>query len=297
MALASAYPLAARAASHRHLPRPFLKWAGGKGQLLGQYEPLFPLSFQRYCEPFLGGGAVFFHLHRYPLLQQRLLAPTARGSLLMDINPELVNVYRVVRDRATELIELLSEHQAQHSSEYYYWMRSRHDLNELERAARLIYLNKTCFNGLYRENSQGHFNVPVGRYVNPTICDSEALHAAAAALKGTDIQPGDFTQVRPWALGPRDFVYFDPPYYPLSATSSFTRYSRDGFSPDDQIRLRDTFADLAELGVQVMLSNSDCEFVRDLYQDFRIHSIAASRSINSKASKRGKITEVLVTSY
>ncbi|MBW4690537.1 MAG: DNA adenine methylase [Lyngbya sp. HA4199-MV5] len=265
-------------------PRPFLKWAGGKGQLIQQYIPHFPKQFSTYHEPFLGGGAVFFHL-----LPAR--------SRLMDINPELVNVYCCVRDQVESLIACLKEHRDRHCVEYYYQVRASTNGSSVERAARLIYLNKTCFNGLYRENSKGLFNVPIGRYKNPTICDFELLYATSASLRSTRIKLNSFEAVLEDATNSQDFVYLDPPYHPISATSKFTAYNRYAFTEADQIRLRDTFVKLAERGVNVMLSNSDCSFVRDLYQDFTINTIVASRAINSNAEKRGKITEVLVTSY
>lgn len=271
------------------LPRPFLKWAGGKSQLIPQYVPYFPQDFATYYEPFLGGGAVFFYLYgkstkKFP-------------GVLTDINSELVNVYCCVRDRVEELIELLAQHQKNHSQEYYYRMRSCVTGTPVEMAARLIYLNKTCFNGLYRENSKGEFNVPMGRYKNPTICNAELLRVVSASLQSVEIEVRPFEAVLDFAKTAEDFVYFDPPYHPLSNTSNFTGYSRYSFNEQDQIRLRDTFAEIAQRGVKVMLSNSDCPFIRELYKDFRIHEILAARAINSKAEKRGKITELLVISY
>lgn len=264
-------------------PRPFLKWAGGKGQLFSQYQPFFPESFATYHEPFLGGGAIFF----------RLLPQQAR---LTDINSELVNVYCCVRDRVEAVILLLEQHQRLHSSEYYYKVRANPGKTALERAARLIYLNKTCFNGLYRENSKGEFNVPMGRYKAPRVCDPDLLRSVSQALAQTQIEVKSFDAVLDTASS-QDFVYFDPPYHPISLTSRFTEYHRYSFHEADQTRLRDAFRQLAERGVKVMLSNSDCELVRNLYKDFQIHTIFASRAINSNAQKRGKITELLVTSY
>jgi len=215
----------------------------------------------------------------------------------MDINPELVNVYCCVRDHVEALIDCLKYHRDRHGADYYYQVRADVNGSPIERAARLIYLNKTCFNGLYRENSKGLFNVPMGRYKNPTICDVELLRATSAALRSTRIELSSFEAVLQDANSSKDFVYLDPPYHPISATSKFTSYNRYAFTENDQIQLRDTFVTLAERGVNVMLSNSDCPFVRDLYQDFTIYTIVASRAINSNAEKRGKITEVLVTSY
>jgi len=267
--------------------RPFLKWAGGKGRLLNQYEPFFPASCVTYYEPFLGGGAVFFHL-----------IGRASHAVLGDINPELVNVYCCVRDRPTELIALLEHHRRCHNPSYYYQVRQQHKLaNPVERAARLLYLNKTCYNGLYRENSRGQFNVPVGRYKNPTICDPDLLQAASAALQGTKIEEFSFTAILDWPLSSQDFVYFDPPYHPISSTSCFTNYNRYGFTVDDQVRLAQVFRQLATQGVRIMLSNSDCEFIRNLYQEFNIYPIQAARAINSQSKRRGKIGELLITSY
>lgn len=265
-------------------PRPFLKWAGGKSKLIPQYSFHFPRNFSNYYEPFLGGGAIFFHLQ-------------PRQAVLMDINSELVNVYQCVRDRLNELIEVLKAHRDAHCHEYYYYMRGCIPTAAVERAARLIYLNKTCFNGLYRENSKGQFNVPMGSYKNPGIFDPDLLVAASRSLQSTTIQQSPFEAVLNYAQTSQDFVYFDPPYFPISATSNFTAYNRYTFKQEDHVRLRDTFVTLANRGVKVMLSNSDCPFVRDLYQGFNIHLITAARAINSKATRRGKITELLITSY
>jgi DNA adenine methylase len=252
--------------------------------LIEQYMPHFPNYFESYYEPFLGGGAIFFHLQ-------------PRRAVLMDINPELVNVYCCIRDQVEQVIRLLTKHERSHGQEYYYQMRATNGKTRVERAARLIYLNRTCFNGLYRENSKGIFNVPMGRYKNPTICNADLLRSVSLALKGTRIAVGPFDTILDYAETGRDFVYFDPPYHPISATSSFTAYNRYSFHPHDQIRLRDTFAELARRGVKVMLSNSDCPFIRDLYQDFNIQIVSAARAINSNAQKRGKINELLITSY
>jgi DNA adenine methylase len=263
--------------------KPFLKWAGGKGRLIPQYQPFLPQSFDTYYEPFLGGGALFFHLR-------------PRRAVLSDINPELVNVYTCVRDRVDDLIQHLEHHAANHSHDYYYQMRSSNPNASIERAARLLYLNKTCFNGLYRVNAKGQFNVPMGRYRNPRICDPDLLRTASDALQGAIIIQRSFKDVLDSALSAQDFIYFDPPYQPLSLTSNFTSYSRDAFTAEHQIQLRDVFAQLAQQKIRAILSNSDCSFIRDLYQGFDIQTIQAARAINSHASKRGKINEVLVMS-
>ncbi len=271
------------------LPRPFLKWAGGKTQLISQYQPLFPPQFKNYYEPFLGGGAVFFYL-----FQEH---SSGFNAVLSDVNEELINLYRCVQTDVEALIKALELHQVKHNCEYYYQVRAQKNHTLVKKAARIIYLNKTCFNGLYRENSKGEFNVPIGRYKNPTICNAELLRADSLALRSVILEVRDFDKVLDEAKTDQDFVYFDPPYYPLSNTSQFTSYSRYNFNEKDQIRLRDVFAELANRGVKVMLSNSDCPFIRELYQKFRIHEVSAARSINSKGAHRGKISEVVVTSY
>jgi DNA adenine methylase len=265
-------------------PRPFLKWAGGKSRLIQQYIPYFPKSYKNYYEPFLGGGAVFFYLQ-----------PTA--AILTDINAELINTYCCVRDCVEELICLLKEHKIRHNKDYYYNIRNNSGGTDIEKAARLIYLNKTCFNGLYRVNSQGKFNVPLGKYENPNICPDALLRTASEALSTSKIKHTNFIDVLNYATNSDDFIYFDPPYYPVSETSYFTAYSTYRFAKEQQVELKDVFEKLAERGVKVMLSNSDCEFIRNLYNSFNIHTISASRAINSNAKKRGKITELLVTSY
>jgi DNA adenine methylase len=217
----------------------------------------------------------------------------------------LVNAYLCVRDRADELLTALEHHSQHHASDYYYQVRAQQAASEdwqrkgisVDRAARLIYLNKTCFNGLYRENSKGLFNVPIGSYKTPNICDAGLIMSASRALQNASIEVQSFESVLGQASTSRDFVYLDPPYHPISQTSSFTAYSRNAFSVADQVRLRDVFVTLAGRGVKVMLSNSDCPFIRDLYQGYPIHTVQASRNINSKGASRGKIAEVVVTSY
>jgi DNA adenine methylase len=270
--------------THAIAARPFLKWAGGKGRLIQQYTNFFPKGYKTYYEPFLGGGAIFFHLQ-------------PQQAVLTDINPALVNVYRCVRNDVEAVIALLAQYQQQHSKDYYYHMRSNPGSTPIEKAARLIYLNKTCFNGLYRENSKGEFNVPFGQYKNPRVCHPDLLRDASIALQTAAVDVRSFEAVLEVAKTPEDFVYFDPPYHPLSATSCFTTYSRHAFNQHDQVRLRDIFVELARRQVKVMLSNSDCDFVRELYRDFDIYSITATRAINCHADRRGKITEVLVMSY
>lgn len=266
--------------------RPFIKWAGGKSRLIEQYKPFLPTDYTRYHEPFLGGGALFFYLA--PQLHAQ-----GKKAFLSDLNPELINVYTCVRDRVEELIVHLAKHQEQHEETHYYKVRSQLQTQPIERAARFIYLNKTCFNGLYRENSKGLFNVPMGRYKNPKICAPDLLRPASAALQIADISERPFTAIADRATGHEDFVYFDPPYHPLSDTSKFTAYSRDRFGVEQQTELKALMEHLASRNVSVLTSNSDCPFIRDLYKNFTVETITATRSINSKASKRGKITEVL----
>ncbi|MEL6158149.1 MAG: DNA adenine methylase [Cyanobacteria bacterium J06623_5] len=277
----------ASANSQIALARPFIKWAGGKSRLIEQYKPFLPVSYDRYHEPFLGGGALFFHLA--PQLQQQ-----GKTAYLSDLNPELVNVYRCVRDHVEPLIEKLAEHQQRHGEAHYYLVRSQLETSPILRAARFIYLNKTCYNGLYRENSKGLFNVPIGRYKNPRICAPELLRPASAALQVANISERPFLSVADHAAGPRDFVYFDPPYHPLSDTSKFTAYSRYRFATEQQIELRNLIQQLSDRQVTLLASNSDCPFIRELYAGFTVKTITAARSINSKATKRGKITEVLI---
>ncbi|MBZ8182656.1 DNA adenine methylase [Oscillatoria salina] len=271
--------------SRTQLPRPFLKWAGGKSKLISQYLPYIP-KFNNYFEPFLGGGALFFYLQ-------------PKKAFLSDINEELINVYCCVRDRPEELLTHLKTHQAQHDRHYYYQIRATSPQTNIARAARFIYLNKTCFNGLYRENSQGKFNVPIGRYKNPKIYQPELLFAASKALQNQQIKHCSFENILTHAQTSNDFVYFDPPYYPLSSTSSFTNYSRHSFAQAEQIKLQQICQQLTQRGVKVMLSNSDCDFIRQLYSNsqFKLIEISAGRAINSKAQRRGKITELLIISY
>ena len=217
-------------------------------------------------------------------------------SLLSDVNPSLVDVYLALRDCVDEVIRALRRHR--HEEDYYYKTRALQPggLSLPERAARVIYLNKTCYNGLYRENRAGQFNVPFGRYKIPTICDEPNLRAASQALQSVRIACRHFSSVLD-AAQPGDFVYIDPPYHPVSKTANFTAYDRNGFGEKDQIQLRDVFSELARNGVQAMLSNSDTPFIRGLYAGFAISRVYATRAVNSKADSRGKVTEVIVCNY
>ncbi|MCO6450033.1 MAG: DNA adenine methylase [Caldilineales bacterium] len=273
--------------------RPFLKWAGSKKQLLSQLEPLFPSEFGRYSEPFVGSGAVFFHLWNHGRLGDEVF--------LLDGNDELINVYQVVRDQVEALIARLAVHQTRHNQEYFYHIRGldREEgvaLAPVERAARTIYLNKTCYNGLFRVNSRGQFNAPMGRYRNPAILQEDVLRGASVALHGAHLRAQDFRAVTELAR-PGDFFYFDPPYVPLSETAHFTSYTAASFGPKEQQALAGVFAALAEKGCYCMLSNSYTPIILDLYQDFRIEVVTASRAINSDAGGRGRVREVVVLSY
>lgn len=262
--------------------KPFLKWAGGKRQLISQYEPYFPARFNHYFEPFAGSAAIFFYLRPH-------------RATLSDSNGRLIEVYRVVRDHVEELIVGLQGHL--NEPDYYYAVRAQdvEQLSAIERAARFIYLNKTCYNGLYRVNKKGRFNVPFGRYTKPKICDEARLRAVSALLQKTNLRVEDFeASVQTAAAG--DFIYFDPPYAPLSKTSSFTAYERNGFGEQEQRRLARVVQRLTRLGVSVMLSNSSAPLTYALYDtpDYRLIPVQARRSINSQANKRGAIQELLI---
>ncbi len=261
--------------------RPFLKWAGGKTQLLPQIFARFPTNFRRYHEPFIGGGAVFFSLQPYV-------------GILSDINEDLVATYQAIKNNVEGVIRALQKHRT--DADYYYAVRAQHDahLGTVRGAARTIFLNRTCFNGLYRVNRKGQFNVPYGRYANPTICNAENLRNVSAALADADIrQSSVFNIGRRVRRG--DLVYFDPPYDPVSASSSFTSYARLAFGREEQARLAAFFRRLANRGVHVVLSNSDTPFIRDLYRGFRIDRVYARRAINSRADRRGRVGEVIVS--
>ncbi len=266
---------------------PFLKWAGGKGRLLRQYASLFPATFRNYFEPFLGGGAVYFHLSQNREFQK---------AFISDYNPELTNCYKMVQKEPKKLLALLSK--MRNDKHLFYKERARDvsQLTDLERAARLIYLNRTCFNGLYRVNSQGQFNVPFGRYKNPRIADAGNLMAASAVLQNAAIHTGSFEGLVSKAKR-GDFVYFDPPYQPVSRTASFTSYTKNSFNLADQARLARLAAHLHERGVLVMVSNSDTEEIRDLYKSFDLTIVKAARAINCRADGRGVVNELVLRSY
>jgi DNA adenine methylase len=270
------------------IPHPFLKWAGGKRQLISQMNKYFPKKFNKYIEPFVGGGAVLFYLK-------------PKFSIIIDINKELINCYKVIKNNVKELIELLKTHK--NEKNYYYKIRALdrdkekfNELSNVERASRLIYLNRCCYNGLYRVNSKGEFNVPFGKYKNPNFCDEENLLSVSEALKNVKIIHGSFEICLDYAEN-GDFIYFDPPYHPISKTSSFTSYTKDNFGENSQFELFNVFKQLDEKGCRIMLSNSYNEYIQNLYEDYKIITLDARRAINCNAKKRGSINVLLITNY
>ncbi len=266
---------------------PLIKWVGGKRQLMHELLRNMPESYNRYYEPFVGGGALFFELQPF-------------GGYISDMNEELINFYSVVRDNVHELISSLKKHEI--TKEYFLNIRNidrtekYKNISNVEKASRFIYLNRTCFNGMYRVNSQGQFNVPFGHYKNPRIVDTYNLINCSALLKKTEIECCDFSLILN-RVKKGDFVYLDPPYVPLSETSSFTSYTKDGFDIDMQIKLRDVCNELDSKGVMFMLSNSDTKLVKELYAPYDIKKVYAKRHINANAFGRGKISEILVRNY
>ncbi|MGC4100790.1 DNA adenine methylase [Ferruginibacter sp.] len=262
---------------------PFLKWVGGKRSIIKELTGRMPATYNNYFEPFIGGGALFFEIK-----------PT-KGHL-SDANLDLIITYKVVQKDVEKLIEALKKHQRLHCEEYYYRVRSRHDLDDpVEVAARMIYLNKTCFNGLWRVNKKGEFNVPMGKYANPGICQEDNLRACSKALKNTIIEYKDYEKIEPKE---GDFCYFDPPYHPINDTS-FTAYSMSDFTEKDQQNLADFCKTLHRNGVKIMLSNSNTEFIRNLYRGniFNINIVNAPRNVNCKPNGRNSVEEVLITNY
>ncbi|MFG5387549.1 DNA adenine methylase [Enterococcus faecalis] len=276
------------------LVKPFVKWAGGKRQLMSEIIKYKPKTYKKFVEPFVGGGSVFMELQN-------------NKTVINDFNSELINTYIVIRDNLDELIQELEKHKENDSKEYYYTLREwdrngiLEEKSNVERASRFIYLNKTCFNGLFRVNSQGQFNVPYGNYKNPNIVNKEVLIADSKFLNksGIKIMNEDFEKAAKTARK-GDFVYFDPPYAPLVEDSqSFVGYTLNGFDYEEQVRLRDLFIELDKKGCFVMLSNSSSKLIHDLYSDYKENTIiiGATRNINSKASGRGKVDEVLIMNY
>jgi len=270
-------------------PKPFIKWAGGKRQLIKDLLTHIPKQFNTYFEPFIGGGALFFETQ-------------PAKAYISDINPDLINVYQVIKNNVEDLIKDLKKYK--YDEDYFYKVRnldrtrSYESYTDVKRASRFIYLNKTCFNGLYRVNSKGYNNVPFGKYDNPKIIDAENLRLCSEALRNTAINTGSFLLIEHIAQA-GDFVYFDPPYVPISKTSYFTSYSKDGFGKQEQEELRDLFNRLTKRGVYCMLSNSYVEEVLEMYKEYKdeIHTVSATRIINCKSENRGKIKEVIITNY
>ncbi|MDD5749877.1 MAG: DNA adenine methylase [Patescibacteria group bacterium] len=275
-------------------PKPFVKWVGGKRQLLKQFKELglytpdgFDPLKSTYHEPFVGGGAVFLDL-------------LPKKAILSDLNPELITTYKVIKNDVGKLIKLLKTYK--YDKDFYLKIRNKRikSLSDIQVAARFIYLNRTCFNGLYRVNSKGEFNVPMGEYNNPLICDEDNLKKISKALKNVKLYHEDYKKVLQRAKK-GDFIYFDPPYYPVNKTSSFTNYTAQDFLEKEQEELRDTFLALHKKGCFVMLSNSDTPFINKLYskidKKIKVNKVFAGRNINSDAKKRGKIKEVLVINY
>lgn len=269
---------------------PFVKWVGGKRQLLNEIEKHIPKQFSRYYEPFIGGGAVLFHVQ-------------PKNAVINDSNEELVNLYNIIKESPEELIDDLKKHK--NEEKYFYELRGIDrekekylKLSNIQRASRIIFLNKTCYNGLFRVNSSGEFNSPFGRYKNPNIVNDVTIKAVGNYLKNSDIQilntdyEKSLSKIRKGA-----FVYFDPPYDPISDSSSFTGYTKNGFDRAQQERLKKVCDKLNDKGIKFLLSNSSTEFIRNLYKDYSIFFIKAKRAINSKGNGRGETTEVFVKNY
>lgn len=291
--------------------RPFIKWVGGKSQLIEQLEAQLPADFDNwenvtYIEPFVGGGAMLFYmLQRYPNINH---------AIINDINSDLATCYRTVRDTPEQLISSLKDIEKAYLAletedgrkDFFMAVRERYNeknLDPIENTTKFFFLNRTCFNGLYRVNKKGLFNVPFGKYANPTICDPETIRKDSELLQRVEIINGDFEATFEYAHG-NTFFYFDPPYRPLSDTSSFNDYAKEAFNDDAQIRLKEYCDRIHEAGFRFMLSNSDCKgkneednFFDVLYQAYQIERVWASRNINSNPNKRGKLTEILVHNY
>ena len=270
------------------MARPFIKWVGGKRQLLPALTQIIPAKIKMYYEPFVGGGAVFWHLAEEQRFEQ---------AILNDANAELVNLYMMVQQFPDKLIETLQHHMTQewNTQTYFTAIRAQDpsSLGNISRAARFIYLNKTAFNGLYRVNKSGQFNAPFGRYTNPTLLDEANLRACSQVLYKTTICCGDFVTVSQDA-GPGDVVYFDPPYVPVNATSNFTSYTAGNFSLNDQHRLALQAKILVGKGATVLVSNSDTETTRMVYAGLEVYPVQARRNVNSKGDGRGCVGEVIL---
>lgn len=292
--------------------KPFVKWVGGKGQLLATLETLLPADIENcerltYVEPFVGGGAMlFFMLQRFK--------KNIGSAVINDINSNLVLAYRVVKNNPDQLVQNLEKLQTfyysipDEESRRAFYLQTRQKFNDgglsdVDNTMYFFFLNRTCFNGLYRVNSKGNFNVPFGKYSQPTICDAATIYADSELLQNVEISSGDFEQMEKYVTA-NTFVYFDPPYRPLDATSNFNSYAKEAFNDAEQIRLKNFFAALSQKGAKLMLSNSDCkgrnpedDFFDELYKDFIIERVYASRFVNANAAKRGKLTELLIRNY
>jgi DNA adenine methylase len=289
------------------LARPFIKWVGGKSQLLNEISDNYPLNFTKYCEPFVGGGAVLFDI---------LSTKHPETVLINDINKELINTYSQIKNNCDGMINQLSEIQTLYKSNsleenkaFFYEKRKRfnelkvngNDAENLEKAALFIFLNKTCFNGLYRVNSKGLFNVPFNNAKNPLLCDEENLRACSEVLRNVEMRVGDYKQCKDF-IDSNTFIYIDPPYRPLTQTAAFTSYSENGFTDKEQRELGDFITEISNKGAMVLASNSDPknsdindDFFDDLYSNFEIKRVSAARMINSNAKKRGAINELLIS--
>jgi DNA adenine methylase len=279
--------------------KPFLKWAGGKTQLLPQLLKLIPYNFNNYFEPFIGGGAVFFSLEKELI---------GRKSYINDINASLIGTYQNVQKNTEKLINNINflekeykKRDTEKQKEFYYDIRKKYndknlEANNLQKSAYFLFLNKTGYNGMYRENRKGEFNIPFGKYSNPKICDSEVIKADAKQLQSTIIRNTSFEKAIEEAKA-GDLIYFDPPYYPLSKTANFTNYHETGFLENKQHLLKETFKALDKKGCFLMLSNSETAFIKQLYKDYKQIIVQANRMINSKATGRGKTNEIIITNF
>lgn len=291
--------------------KPFIKWVGGKSQLISTFEKLLPDKINQmedvtYIEPFIGGGAMLFYmLQRFENIKR---------AIINDLNPDLIKAYKTIKETPEALIQNLSLIEREYfdiseeekRKEFFLYMRqkfNKKDLSDIDNTMLFMFLNRTCFNGLYRVNSKGEFNVPFGKYKNPTICDPETIYADSELLQKVDIINGDFEQTEKY-VSKNTFIYFDPPYRPLDATSSFNSYAKETFNDNEQIRLKKYFDRLSQKKCLMMLSNSDCKgrnpqdtFFDDLYKDYFIDRVYASRSVNANPQKRGKLTELLIRNY
>ncbi|MCK5697177.1 MAG: DNA adenine methylase [Gammaproteobacteria bacterium] len=269
---------------------PFVKWVGGKRQLLTQIMPYIPHEFSKYYEPFIGGGAVLFHLQ-------------PKNAVISDSNKELINLYKVIKNSPEDLIEDLKKHK--NEEDYFYHIRSLdrekktyQNLTHIQKASRIIFLNKTCFNGLFRVNNSGEFNSPFGRYKNPNIVNDSLIKSVSHYLSNNNIEIINMDYEKALLnITKNSFVYFDPPYDPISNSANFTGYTKNGFNQLEQKRLKTVCDRLNNKGVKFLLSNSDTKFMTDLYKDYNIHFVQAKRSINSNSEGRGAVSEILVSNY